>query len=434
MMTRRDFLWFSSMSAVGVIAGCATSPVTGRPQLMLVSEDQEIQTDRQYAPFQFSADYGQIQDNALNGYVGQVGQNMVSRTHRTHMPYSFRVVNANYVNAYAFPGGSIACTRGILLSLDDEAELAALLGHELGHVNARHTAQQMSKGMLTNAIVGGFSVVAGAVAGGLGQIAGALGSIGAGALLASYSRDNEREADALGMEYMVKAGYGPQGMVGLMDMLRSLSKSKPGAIELMFATHPMSDERYQTAASNSKTKYAAGQSLPLFRERYMDHTARLRALKGVIEELQKGEQEMARKKFGEAETHFRTSLTQAPSDYAGLALMATCQVVQKKFAEGLRYAEAAKTVYPQEAQAYHLSGFAKIQISDFAGAYQDFSTYEKLLPGNPNTIFFKGFSQEGMGHKPEAAKDYQRYLQVVQEGKFAQHAYNRLVEWGYYKR
>jgi predicted Zn-dependent protease len=433
-LTRRHFLWILSLSAAGTLLGCAASPVTGKRQLMLVSEEEEVQIDRQNAPLQFSADYGQLQDKSLNDYIRRVGQDMAARTHRPRMPYSFRGVNATYVNAYAFPGGSIACTRGILLALDDEAELAALLGHELGHVNARHTAQQMSKGMLTNALVGGVSAVAGAVAGGLGQVAGALGSIGAGALLASYSRDNEREADALGMEYMVRAGYSPGGMIGLMEMLLSLSKSKPGAIEMMFATHPMSDERYRNARDKAQAHYATFQNLPLHRERYMDQTARLRAMRRVIEDLQRGEQEMAAQKFGEAEAHFRSALKQAPSDYAGLVMMATCQLIQKDYAEGLRYAEAAKAVYPQEARAYHLSGFAKIQTRDFSGAYRDFSTHEKVLPGNPHTPFFKGFSLEGMGKRPEAAQEYHRYLQVVKQGKYAQHAHNRLVEWGYYRR
>jgi predicted Zn-dependent protease len=393
---------------------------------MFVSEDQEIQIDRQYSPFQFSTDYGQVQDKALNDYVNQVGQNMAGRSHRTNMPYSFRAVNATYVNAYAFPGGSVACTRGILLTLENEAELAALLGHELGHVNARHTSQQLSKGMLSQAIVGSLSA--------LGRLTAQLGSIGAGALLASYSRDNEREADALGMEYMVKAGYGSRGMVGLMDMLRTLSKQKPSTIELMFATHPMSDERYQNAVETSRTRYQSAQNLPVYRERYMDTTARLRSIKGAIEEMQRGEQEMAQKKFGDAEDHFHMALKQAPEDYAGLVMMGTCQLLQKKNAQGLRYLEKAKAVYPQEGQAYHLSGFAKLQTEDYDGAYRDFSAYEKLLPGNPTTIFFRGFAQEGMQNKPEAAKDYHRYLQVVQEGKFAQYAYQRLIEWGYYKR
>jgi len=433
-LTRRHFLWLSAMSMAGGVIGCAVNPVTGRHQLMFVSEDQEIGIDKQYAPLQISVDYGKTQDKALNDYVHQVGENMAARTHRSHLPFSFTAVNATYVNAYAFPGGSIACTRGILLSLENEAELAALLGHELGHVNARHTAQQLSKGMLTQAIVGGLSALVGTQGVMLGQLASQLGSIGAGALLASYSRDNEREADELAMEYMDKARYNTKGMVGLMDMLRSLSKHKPSTIDLMFATHPMSEERYQTAVQTSRTKYQTAQNLPLYRERYMDHTAKLRSLKGAIEEMQKGEREMAGQKFGAAEAHFREALKKAPDDYAGLAMMATCQLLQKKYAEGIPYAEKAKGVYPQEAQAYHLSGFAKLQTKDFAEAYQDFSAYEKLLSGNPNTIFFKGFAQEGLGNKPEAAREYHRYLQIVQQGKFAQHAYQRLVEWGYYKR
>jgi len=432
--SRRDFLWILSTATAGLAAGCAINPVSGRSQLMLVSEEEEIQMDKQHSPLQFSADYGKVQDPALNDYVNQVGQNMARQSHRPQMPYSFRVVNANYVNAYAFPGGSIACTRGILLSLENEAELAALLGHELGHVNARHTAQQMSKGMLTQAFVGSLAVVAGTQGAFYGQLAAQLGTISAGALLASYSRDNEREADALGMKYMVERGYHPQGMVGLMDVLRSLSKEKPSSIELMFATHPMSDERYETAVANSKSNYASAHSLPVYRERYMDHTARLRAMRGAIEEMQKGEKEMAQKKFDRAEAHFQAALKQAPNDYAGLVMMATCRLIQEKNGEALKYSEQAKQVYPQEAQAHHLSGFAKVQTKDFAGAYQDFSAYERLLPANPNAIFFKGYSLEGMGKKPQAAQDYNRYLKVVRQGKFAQHAYQRLVEWGYYKK
>ena len=110
---------------------------------------------------------------------------------------------------------------------------------------------------------------------------------GVGALLDSYRRDNEREADALGMKYMYRGGYNPSGMVGLMDMLKGLSKSKPNVIELMFATHPMSEERYQTAVktSQSKSKYKSAKKFPLYRERYMDHTAKLRTLKPAIDEM-----------------------------------------------------------------------------------------------------------------------------------------------------
>jgi len=413
-MTRRRFLRLSSMAAAGFAAGCATNPVTGKSQLMLVSEDQEIQIDQQYSPYQFSADYGTVQDTGLNRYIDRTGQNMAGRTHRTGMPYNFHVVNATYVNAYAFPGGTIACTRGILLSLDNEAELAALLGHELGHVNARHTAEQMSKGMLTQAVVGGLSAVAGAAGSGYGSLASQLGQIGAGALLASYSRDNERQADALGMAYIVKSGYSSEGMVGLMDMLNSLGKHKPSAMELMFATHPMSAERYQTVVNSAATEYSAAKGQPLYRERYMDHTAGLRAQKGAIEAIQKGEKALAQTKYPAAEEHYRRALKVAPGDYTALVLMSKTQLAQKKWVVGRQYAEMAQKAYPGEAQAYHLSGFAKIKLKDYEGALEEFNRYDQVLAGNPNR---------------EAGGEYQRYLQAVQQGDRARHAYQRLQEW-----
>jgi len=391
-MTRREFLWLSSMAAAGLVAGCATNPVTGRSQLMLVSEDQEIQIDKQNTPYQFSADYGTVQDKRLNDYIDRTGKKIAAQTHRTHMPYNFHVVNAIYVNAYAFPGGTIACTRGILLALDNEAELSALLGHELGHVNARHTAEQMSKGMLTQAVVGGLAVAAGTQGAVYGNMASQLGQLGAGALLASYSRDNERQADSLGMEYMVRAGYSPQGMVGLMEVLRSMGKHKPSAIELMFSTHPMSDERYQTAVETVDTKYKSAKSKAMHRERYLDNTAKLRSQKGAIDEMQKGQQEMAGNNFSAADVHLRKAIKLAPNDYTALVMMSMSQLVQKKWTVGRQYAEMAQKVYPAEPQAYHLSGFAKIQLKDFDGALEEFSIYDKKLSGNPSTVFFKGYA------------------------------------------
>jgi len=428
-MTRREFLWLSSLAAAGFMAGCATNPVTGESQLMLISEDQEIQIDRQYSPFQFSADYGTTQDRILNSYLDRTGRRMAARSHRTHMPYNFHVVNADYVNAYAFPGGSIACTRGILLALDNEAELAALLGHELGHVNARHTAEQMSKGMLTQAVIGGLAVAAGTQGAAYGNIASQLGQVGAGALLASYSRDNERQADALGMDYMVESGYSSEGMVGLMDMLKSMGRHQPSAIELMFATHPMSDERYQTAVQTAETKYGGAKQYPLYRERYMDNTARLRAKKGAIDQMQLAEKDMAKKDFTAADKHLRKALKKAPGDYTALVMMSKSQLIQKNWAIGRQYAEMAQQAYPQEAQAYHLSGFGNVQLKNYDGALEEFNRYDQVLAGNPNTLFFKGYCYEGMQKYPQAGKEYQRYLQSVNQGNYARHAYNRLREW-----
>jgi len=432
-LSRREFINLCALSAVGFATGCATNPVTGKSQLMLVSEDQEIQMDRTYSPQQLSSDFGVVQDKQLEQYLQSIGKQISAKTHRPQMPYRYLPVNATYINAYAFPGGTIACTRGILLSLDTEAELAALLGHELGHVNARHTAEIMSKSQLTSAIVGGVAAVAGSYDQNYGGIAAQMGMLGSGALLASYSRDNERQADDLGIEYMVKAGYSPDGMVGLMDMLKSMSNHKVSTADLLFATHPMSSERYQTAVKTASGKYRTAKSNPVHRERYMDNTAGLRKVKNAIFLMQQGDSLMAQKKFSDAESKFTRALRIAPNDYAGLVKLSQCQMMMKKLNDADRSIHLAKNAYPQEAQAYYLSGFIKLNREDFAPAFSDFSTYDKKLPGNPYVTFYKGYSLEGQSRKKEAAQHYHKFLQIVQQGKEAQHAYNRLKEWGYIK-
>jgi len=435
-MTRRDFLWLASVSTASIaLPGCAVNPVSGESQLMLMSETEEIQVDKENSPHQFSADYGTLQDKALNNYVSEVGNRMAAISHRPNMPYSFQGVNATYVNAYAFPGGTIAATRGILLSMKNEAELGGLLGHELGHVNARHTASRMSKTMLVGLSLNlGLAVMSTSQKyGQYIQLAGLVGQLGAGMLLAHYSRSDERQADALGMEYMTKAGHSPQGMVGLMELLNTMGKHKPNMIETMFATHPMSSERYQTAKESADTEYGAMKKLPLNRDRYMDNTAKLRRMKKSIEAMQQGEKEMAKEQFRPAEQHLKTALKRTPEDYTALVMMGKCQLAQEKTNQARQYLALAKQVYPAEAQAHNLSGITNMMNKRFSAAYQDFDAYEKRLPGNLNTIFLKGNALEGMQNKRAAAAEYARYLKLNNQGDQAQHALQRLVDWGYAK-
>ncbi len=432
-MTRRDFLWLSCLGTAGFITGCAVNPVTGKKQLLLMSESQEIGIDQQNSPHQFSADYGAVLDKDLNSYITQIGKSIAATSHRPQMPYSFRCVNATYINAYAFPGGSIAVTRGILVNLENEDELAALLGHEIGHVNARHTAERMTKNLFLNAAVALGSAYVSTQNETYGTLVAGLGGIGAGMLLAHYSRDDERQADALGLEYMSNAAYNPRGMVGLMDLLRSLSRHKPSSIEMMFSTHPMSDERYKTAKNASETKYGEFTKRSLKTKRYMDRTASLRKIKPVIEALQAGESQMMNQQYGKAERQFRDALKKAPHDYTALLLMTKCQLAQENAKEALQYAKKAVQVYPREAQGHHISGISHLMARQYGEAFQRFDEYEQMLPGNPNTIFLKGISQENMQHIEKAAQEYKRYLQAVQQGEQADHARQRLTEWGYLK-
>jgi predicted Zn-dependent protease len=438
-MTRRDFLGLlaaaSASISVPLVSGCATHPVTGEQVLVGLSEEQEVAIDRGQSRHQFSRDYGAIQDEPLNAYVARVGGELSSRSHRPQMPYSYRVLNANYVNAYTFPAGSIAATRGIMLQLDNEAQLAALMGHEIGHVNARHSAQRAGQGMVAGIVASGIAIAASASerTAGIAPIVNVASQVGASALLASYSRENEREADSLGMEYMTKAGHSPEGMVGLMGVLVQQSKAKPGLLDTMFASHPMSSERYASMQADAKGRYAAFASAPLNRERYMDHTAQLRRLRPAIEDEQRGERLMASKKYGEADTAFASALRAAPHDYAGLCLMAKCQLAQRRYSEANAYVLQARQVYPGEAQAMQLAGITKLTLKQYPSALQEFSDYERTLPGDPNAAFFKGLSYEAMQNRQGAAQEYRRYVSAVRSGSQAQHAVGRLQAWGYVK-
>ena len=276
-LTRRDTLWLLGVSVgAGAMQGCATSPVSGKRILVGLSESQEIAIDRQQSPHQFSADLGAVQDASVNAYLSEVGQRVDAQAERAGLPYSYRALNANYVNAYTFPAGAVGVTRGILVKLQDESELAALLGHELGHVNARHAAQRQGQALIAQVALAGLA--ASTENSDWAPLIGLGAQLGASALLSRYSRDNEREADALGQRYLVEAGYPASGMVRLHQVLVDQSREQPSLIETMFSSHPMSAQRLETARLLAESDYAASARAPTQRDRYMDRTARLRAL------------------------------------------------------------------------------------------------------------------------------------------------------------
>ncbi|WP_321495072.1 M48 family metalloprotease [uncultured Desulfobacter sp.] len=439
-MSRRKFLQGCTATAVTAVAGsffsgCAIDPVTGKNQLMLMSRDQEISLDKQHSPFQFSSDYGVAQDTGLNSYVSGVGNAMLPNVHRSDMPYNFQVVNASYINAYAFPGGSIAATRGILLELDNEAELASLLGHELGHVNARHTAEQQSKGQLSSILVAGLSAVAQTQGEGMGELTQKLGSLGQGLFLSKYSRDNEREADALGHQYMTQSGYNSKGFTGLMEMLNAMNTAQPSTTQMLFATHPMSRERLDAAMDRDSTTYKNTHTRDLNRDRYMDHTAGLRAIKPMIAKLQAADAYLAKEQYDKAETEFMSALKFKDNDYTAQVMTAKCMLIRKKYQEAAHHAGLAKQLYPRENQGYYISGLSNLQLKKPVQAHEDFTACDKMLPGNPQVTFYQGYALD-MDHQQEpAAQKYADYIKAVNyaSNQYTQHAYKRLKDWNYIK-
>jgi predicted Zn-dependent protease len=225
---------------IGLIAwGCATNPATGRRQVILMSEQQEIQLGRE-ADAQIRAQMGLYDDQELQRYVSAVGARLTGAAHRPSLPWSFAVVDEAAVNAFALPGGFIYITRGILPFLRNEAELAAVMAHEVGHVDARHSAQQYSNQTLAG---GGLAVLGILVP--ETRPAQDLASLGLGVAFLKFGREDELEADKLGLGYATANGWHPAGMPGLLTTLARLDEATGSSrgVPNWALTHPPASDR-----------------------------------------------------------------------------------------------------------------------------------------------------------------------------------------------
>jgi predicted Zn-dependent protease len=257
-------------SGLLLLFGCAVNPVTGQSELMLLTEQDErrlgLQTEQSV-----NEEYGVYQDNALQSYVDGIGQPLVGVSHRPALDWQFKVMDSPVVNAFAAPGGYIFVTRGLLAAVNDEAELAGVLAHEIGHVTARHSARNYSQSLLA-----GLGVQLGtALAGSYSEILGPLLEVGTGLLFLKYSRDDERQADALGVEYAAKGGYDTYRMADFFVTLRrqeTLSGTGgSSALPEWFSTHPSPVDR--EVAVRSQTAQWRGklpaQSYRINRDNYL---------------------------------------------------------------------------------------------------------------------------------------------------------------------
>jgi len=254
------------------LAGCATNPATGNREISLVSESQEIAMGDQTVAAARSA-IGIYPDSALQRYVHALGARVAATTERASLPWNFEVVDDPQVNAFAAPGGKVFVTRGILPYLGSEAELAGVLGHESGHVTARHTARQITRQQLF-----GIGLIAGAIfSSTVAQNAGAIQQ-GLGVLFLSYSRGDESQADELGFRYLRRLNYDPREMAKTFQTLERVGNlSGGGKVPTWASTHPDPGDRYTKAEQRAAT--VPTDSL---QRSVVNRDAYLRAIDGIV--------------------------------------------------------------------------------------------------------------------------------------------------------
>jgi predicted Zn-dependent protease len=234
-------------AACAAFSACVRNPATGNLQLNLVSESQEIEMGKQAAQ-EVEQSIGLYKDPKVEAYVSKMGQSLAEQTNRKGLPWQFHVVEDASVNAFALPGGPVYVTRGILGTLMTEAQLAGVMGHECGHIAARHSANQISKAQVAQLGLGIGSVLSPQLAS-LGQIAGA----GLQVLFLKFSRDDENQADKLGFAYMANDGYDPRQMVDVFKTLERVGKlAGAGKLPEWLQTHPDPGNREKAAEERLK--------------------------------------------------------------------------------------------------------------------------------------------------------------------------------------
>jgi len=298
----------------------------------------------------------------------------------------------------------------MLVELENEAQLAAVLGHEIAHVNCGHTASAMSKSTVYDALIAGTKGYLASKGSSWADLVGTAGQLGSAVVLAKYSREQERQADQGGMTYMVRAGYDPQGMVDLMQLLVRISGSNPSALEQMFASHPMSAERLQTAQQRVKTEYAGKNAGVNNQAAFVAATAGLRKNKAAFKQFSAAETQLAQKQYASAKATAEQGLRIAPNDYVGLMLVAEACQKGGNPAAAKQAASLAARVSPSGARAQGVLAQCALQSKDYAAALQHLDAFERQVPGDARTSFFKGLAYEGQGQKPQAAQAYQAFV------------------------
>lgn len=361
---------------VALLASCVQNPVTGKKDFLLVSEDWELQVGaQQYLPLRQSQGGDYVVDPGVEAYVRSIGQRLAAQSDRK-LPYEFHVINDSTPNAWALPGGKISINRGLLVKLKNESELAAVLGHEIVHSAAKHGAKGQTRGIglqlgvLTASIVGARE--------GYGQQAQLLSSVGAQIINSQYGQGAELEADHFGMTYMSRAGFDPQGAVGLQRTFVELSKGQESnTLTRLFASHPPSERRVE---ENMRTAQSLKPGGIVGEQNYKKAIARLLNSQKAYEAYDKAQLAYKNKKISEASAYLKTAIRLEPREAHFHSLQGDIALSQNKLTTAKRNFDKAIGLNEEFFYYYLQRGKIFERQNNAKAAQADYATSMKLLP------------------------------------------------------
>ncbi|WP_092008390.1 M48 family metalloprotease [Marinobacter daqiaonensis] len=408
--------------SVVLASGCATNPVTGESQLSLIGEGQEQQMgEENYRPTIQTQGGRFYLDPELTDYVQEVGNKLAAVSDRPDLPYEFAVLNSSIPNAWALPAGKIAINRGLLVELEDEAQLASVLGHEIVHAAARHSVQRMQQGMLLSAGVAGLGMAlsdnewAGLLMGGA--------AVGSQLALAQYSQSNELEADRYGIEYMVEAGYDPEAAVELQELFLKLSEGQnPGFLKGLFATHPPSQKRVE---ANRRLAEKYGAEGYRGREVYQRKIAEAKRLQPAYELHNEAIQLANNKDYQAALSKVNQALKMAPNEAAFHATRGQLHEALDNPEKARENFDRAVELYPEMFSYRLLRGLNHLDAGRVDAARADLEASAEVVPTGIAYLRL-GDIAVSEGNRDRAAGYYQQVAQAG--GQLGEEAQRKLSQ------
>jgi predicted Zn-dependent protease len=367
--------------SLAVVASCTVNPVTGKSELSLLDEDQEVSLgEAQYQPSQQAQGGPYVSDPDLTRYVQSIGQQL-ARVADRRLPYEFVIIDDSRPNAWALPGGKIAVNRGLLTRLNSEAELAAVLSHEIVHAAARHSAKSIERSLLLSSVI---NMAGSALADQNNRYATIFDSgaqLGAQFIVSSYGREAELESDAFGMLYMQRAGFDPMAAVTLQETFVALSKARSASwLDGMLASHPPSEERVRRNQVTAE-QLRAGRSQPAIQgfDRYQLKLDRLSTktqgyelAANAQESLDAGDLELAHRQINQA-----LEVTQTEALLWGIAGQIALADEQPALSD--RHFSRAIAINDRHFRYYLGRGLARQALAQLNGAISDLKASQQIF-------------------------------------------------------
>lgn len=412
----------TSFCAVLLVAACVKNPVTGKKDLLFVSEDWELRTGAEnYLPLRQQQGGDYVVDPKVENYVRAVGNKLAAQSDRK-LPYEFNVINDSTPNAWALPGGKISINRGLLVELKSESELAAVLGHEIVHSAAKHGAKGQTRGGLLQAGVLMASVYGARE--GYGQEFQLASTVGAQLINSQYGQGAELESDHFGMKYMSKAGYDPKGAIGLQQTFVRLSQGRSNDVfTRLFASHPPSEKRVE---ENIKTARALKQGGVVGVDTYRSAMSRLFSTQKAYEAYDNAQVALSKGDTGRASTLVRSAIKAEPREALFHSLVGEIAMAQNNLGAARSALNKAISLNSGYFASYLMRGKVHEALKDTKAAQADYARSIKLLPTSSANLALGQFAQR-QGKSQVARRYYAMAAQATgADGQAAKQALLKL--------